>query len=494
MRDPLLSKIIGGTASIGMGRAAKLILGLVGTILVVRHLAAEVFGTFVLIQVSAGFLSQFSGLGLEMSVARSLAAMRDEDRKSEIVNTAVAFRMIVILLVSLLVLGVSIIFPDLIPLPGFSRPGMVVAIFFALQSFANVEKALLQGHFAFSKIGLGEFVSSMSYFGLLVLLVVLLDHGLVGLIYARVLSSLLGCLLMLSWIPGRRRVSLDVGALRGLLRFGLPLQINDALTYLFTRVDTIMIATLLGPAEIAYYEIARKIPDALAGLFGAFRTVYYAAMSDLFGREERRDASEVVNHSTRLFAALSLVGAVVALALGKDLIRILFSDTYSVSWESFVILMTALCASLIGDTLGTALVAGGESSKPAVINTVHAAVSLAANWLLVPVLGIAGAAVASLAGSIATNPLNVLYLKKTGLKVDVLAYVRPVLAFGLYVPVVLVMQQGSAFTRAMGVVGFIIPCLLFAAITRQDIAALGVEASAIWLRLAARQESGGARL
>lgn len=467
----LLSRFIGGTIFIGLGNLSTMVLGLLGTMVAARHLPADAFGAFVLLQVVASFLTQVSSAGLELSIAKSIASTEDEQHKRQLINTAICFRLFTVLVVSLVVLIARPALPTVFGSSLLPNLAVFVPLLFLLESSSGLLKSVLQGFFLFKRIGITDFIASLHNFLLTVVFVLFLDCGVVGLIYARVISLSLSCAFAYFSTPVKKQLEFHFNILKEMLVFGFPLQINDILSFIFRRIDTLIIGALLGSADIAYYEIARKIPDSLARLYEAFRSVYFSFMSTLFALGEQKKAAQMLNHSTRLISFVTILGALIVLVFGNDVISLLFSERYLPSVPAFVFLMIALNVSLIGNILGTSLVAVGDSDKPAIINVVHTALSLLGNLVSIPIFGIVGAALASLAGSVVTNPLNVLFLRRRRVDVRVRDYLKPILVFGAYLFLVFFLKPTTFLQKASLIPLFILPCVLLSIITKEDLVA-----------------------
>ena len=470
--DSLLSRFIGGTISIGWGNLSAMVLGLLGTMVAARRLPAEAFGAFVLLQVVASFLAQVSSFGLELSVARFIASTEDKTYERQLINTALSFRVFTILVVSLVA---SVIRPTLFAVSGSSLIAdlaVFVPLLFLLESSSSLLRSILQGLFLFSRIGLADFVASVLNFLLVLVFVLFLDRGVMGLIYARVIALSVSCAFAYSSIPTRKRLEFHLNIMKQVLAFGIPLQVNDILTFIFRRIDTLVIGAFLGTVDIAYYEIARKIPDYLTRLFEAFRSVYFSFMSKLFARGQRDKAIQVLNNSTRWISFLTAVGALTAVVFGNSIISLLFSDRYLPSAPVFVLLMIRLNIALISNLLGTALVAVGDSNKPAIINVVHTAVALLGNLIFLPIFGIVGAALASLAGPSATNPLNVLFLRRRRVDVKVADYLKPILVFCGYFLLVLFANPTTFLQQASIIVLFVLTCMLLSIFSKEELVGL----------------------
>jgi len=478
----VLSRFIGGTISIGLGNLSTMVLGLLGTMVMARHLPAEAFGTFVLFQVAVSFLTQVSGFGLNESVTKFVTSTENKRHRRQLINTTLYFRVFTIIVVSLVA---SVIRPTLFAVFGSSLIAdlaVFVPLLFLLESSNSLLKSILQGLFLFSRIGLADFVASVLNLLLVLVFVLFLDRGVIGLIYARVIALSVSCAFAYSFIPTRKRLEFHFNIMKQVLAFGFPLQVNDILTFIFRRIDTLVIGAYLGTVDIAYYEIARKIPDYLARLFESFRSVYFSFMSKLFAREQWDKATQMLNNSTRWISFLTTVGALAALVFGSSIISLLFSDRYLPSAPVFVLLMIRLNIALISNLLGTALVAVGDSNKPAIINVVHTAVALLGNLIFLPIFGIVGAALASLAGPSATNPLNVLFLRRRRVAVKVGNYLKPILAFCGYFLLVLFLDPTTFLQQASIIVLFVLTCMLLSVFSKEELVGLLGQAKATLLK------------
>ncbi len=494
MPDSTFSRLIGGTVSVGLGNLSTMVFGLLGTVVVARHLPAEVFGTFILVQVVAAFLARISGFGLDLSISKFITSSEDDCERRSIINTVLYFRVFVIFVVSMVALLAS---PLLTLMFGSSLLlGFIVFVplLFSFQSLNQLLNGTLQGFFLFKAIGTAQLLSSSLNFLLILILVLVLGQGVPGLVTARASSMAIACAFAYIRAPFKKQLEFRPALLKRVLLFGLPLQINDILTFVFLRIDTLMIGALLGSAEIAYYEIARKIPESLTGFYEAFRAVYFPFVSRLFALGERIRVSQMLNNSIRLISFASIFGALIALVFGDDIIRLLFSEKYLPSVPIFVLLMVGMNLSVTEYTFGYSLVAIGESDKPLIVNVVRTTVSLLGNVLFIPLFGVVGAACANVASNLMTSPLDIFFLRRRQIPASILNYLKPILVFAvlglffiLVLPYILVFKIGM-------IALFSASCILLSVITADDLLVVRKEARSVfskWARKANSLNEGG---
>ncbi len=468
----ILVRFIRGTLSTAFGNMSLLTLGLVGTMIATRRLPEDEFGVFVLYQVIAMFLMQFSSFGLDMALAKYLAGTDDEEERRLLFNTAWWWRFITIPVVSLIGFalrpGISALFGE-VSLEVF----LFIPAMYFFDSMIRLLKSGLQGYFRFGDIGIVDFLGSLSNFLLILLLVLVFDLRLMGLIYARVLSLGLAFAYAFIRLPVQKRLEMDRGLLRKMLWFGVPLQANDILSFIYTRIDTLVIGALLGPAEIAYYEIARRIPDSLLRVYEAFRSVYFPFISRFLEQRENVKAARLLNASSRLIAFVSMLGAVFVMAFGGDFLTLLFPDRYLASAPAFTILTMTLAIMFVGNILGTTLVAVGDTRKPAIINTIHSVVSVVASLLLIPPFGIAGAAFAVMAGNIVSNPINLFFVRRHAIHARLWDYAKPVLIALVVWAAYALIGPETVLARVAFILAFLVLSGVLGVFTLNDLAVLG---------------------
>jgi O-antigen/teichoic acid export membrane protein len=440
-----------------------------------RYLPEEALGAFILLQFVTLFLSKLSSLGLELGTTRLISGAENEPDKRRIISTAISCRLIMILSLSFVLLLFDSKLSDALSIVFSSEVWREISVFipllFLVESSLGILQAVLQGRFRFGQIAIASFLASMLNLLLTFMFVVFFNQGVAALIYARLLSVTAACALMAPYLPISVGLAVDRKLLKRLILFGIPLQINELLTLIFQRIDTLLVGTLLGPTPVAYYAVARRLPDGLGQLYDAFRSVYFSYMSRFLVTGEQHRAISLLSHSTRLVAFLGSFAALVAVVFGVEIISLLFSKKYLEAVPIFTTLMIGFVVSRVSNVLGTSLVAAGDSKRPAVINVVHSIVSLLGNFILIPQFGAVGAALASLIGSIITNPLNFASLR-SHLDIKLELYLKPILIFLGFLLISFFLESNVLLLKLLLLLSFSLTCYYFSVILKNDIIVL----------------------
>ena len=486
----MLSRMIEGILSIGLATMSAMTLGLITTMVVVRQLPPEDYGVYVLLVVSSTFVSEATSLGLSLAVPTFIAGTEDQWRRGDLITTAICFRLLTIALASVVVLVVrpaQLILPDS---PSFGNTLVYLPLLFGLDGLGKTFKTVLQGLFRFKTISIINVLASVLNFLLVGVFVLLMQEGLTGLIHAKAISLAVSAGLALFFIPHRQAGTFRFSVLKRLLVFGFPLELQYILTFIFSRVDTFIIGSMLGPAGIAYYEVARRIPESLNDVYDAFRMVYFPFAARLFARNQRRELLKLLNHSIRVLSFMTMLGALIAFLFGNDIFTLLFSQKYLSSVPAFVILMIGLNLAFTEYTLGYSLVAIGQSDKPLYVNLVRTLTNIAINLLLIPVLGMAGAALANVISNLIAFPINLLFLSRQKIWLSVVDYVKPVGVFAACALIVLVLGPTHYLFRATILIVYLVGCVLLSVIKISEMSLVTEELLAIATRVTCKWHPG----
>jgi O-antigen/teichoic acid export membrane protein len=227
--------------------------------------------------------------------------------------------------------------------------------------------------------------------GLTVVLVVGAGEGARGLLVGSYASGAAFVLGLIVW--QRRRLSLrfDRGLLRRLLRFGLPTMPAEASLYLLNVVDRVIIVRYAGLAEAGLYALAVKFAQGVNVLVRGFQLAWpplaYSIRDD---DEARRFYATVVT----LFTAGCAFVVTGMWLFSRWIVRALAAPKFFDSYEAIGLITTAVTlyalymvmVVILGRTRRTGF------NFPAAIAALVTNVIL--NLLLVPPLGIVGAALA----------------------------------------------------------------------------------------------------
>lgn len=172
------------------------------------------------------------------------------------------------------------------------------------------------------------------------------------------------------------------------------------------RSDIILVAALVSTSAAAVYTAATRF-IALGQLVNqAVQQVIQPRLAALLSRHEHADAQHVVRQSTLWLTTLAWPGYLALVALAPLLMSIFGSD-YVAGASSVIVLALAMMAATAAGPVDVVLLMAGRSGASLASVVVALVVDVVGCLLLLPTLGILGAAVAWAAAIVARNAITI---------------------------------------------------------------------------------------
>lgn len=476
MHPEYLPRFLRGLASTSTGTVLNVVLGFLSLTIAVRYVPKHQFGIFVLIQVLASFFEMLSNLAMENISVTKFITSADRNEKIRVVNTAIYYRLIISLIISITILlakpGIYFFFKK-------DRSNYIIImiiLYFILSSFNQVLLKIMQGFHKYKEVAVSLIINSVSKLILIIVLMKLLNMGFSGLNIALLVSFAISIYYQFMVIPIKKEFKPSYQLFKKIFQFGFPLGLNGALYFVYSKIGRFIIGSMISPISVAYYDIADKVPESISRMYEAFRSVYFPHMSELFSKKRFKETEDLLNASIRIISFLTIFLALGIMIFQKDIISILFSNRYLESAPAMSMLMLALSIGMVGNIMGTTLVAIGQSDKPVKINIIDASTSIVANLVLIPFFGFIGAAYAVIISRCVTNPFIVYFLIKANVKVNVFHYLKPLFAYLVCVSLFLLIRNENAITKIVTILLFLILCVILSVIKREDLTFLKTQA------------------
>ena len=189
-------------------------------------------------------------------------------------------------------------------------------------------------------------------------------------------------------------VTVDTAQVTALARQGLPLFLSAIAVMFYMRVDQIMLGNMADANELGNYSLAVRFSEAAFFIPMALQTAFYPALvrakslgQEHFRHELRKYFDLVTGSMIVLVIAVGIAShAIIALALGNE---------YQGAIPSAWILAAALPLVGIGTARSAYLTIEGKLWVAPLATLIGAAANIGMNFILIPLYGGAGAAIAS---------------------------------------------------------------------------------------------------
>ena len=394
MRNSRLSQIL----SAAFQTILPQVLGVLLFYYISKQVSKEVFGVFSWCNAVAYFLVVVASLGLEQVVFRRLAA------GSGSVTWTARFVVLQSFFTSIVLMGILGLVAFLFP---HTYEAQLMPLFFAGQAllWMAVPPRLLLN---VQKRYLGYGLSSLAGNALKMGIVAVLSYNNHLNIYTIAIALLLGNVLewggatLLARNLYHKREGVRRRAAKLLIRESLPQYVAVLFDALLARIDWILLGILLTNSAVAEYSFAyrafeaERIPTVTVGAI----MLPLAARWLAGGKVPEVQIKERVQSLMLLIPAAASCIAVAATALWPHAIGGVMKSEYGLaSWVPFALLNAALMMQFAINLLWTQVFAGRQYAVIIRITALTAFINLGANFILIPLLGTPGAAVAFVAAS-----------------------------------------------------------------------------------------------
>lgn len=198
----------------------------------------------------------------------------------------------------------------------------------------------------------------------------------------------------------------------GLLGFGRYVSGTNLLSMVFHKSDILMIAYFMDPMAVAIFHFATKIMNYAELPLHALSQVIYPRISASYQSSATDDLNKEYGSSVLRLLVFVIPICLVLIMFNTEIISLLSSKDYTKSSQLVVILSVGMIFKPIGRVLGLTLDAIGKPEINFRMLLISVALNLAMNYTLIPVYGLAGAAIATSSSIILTILIGQMGLMK----------------------------------------------------------------------------------
>ncbi len=430
-------------------KIALLALGLVTIPFVVHRLGVEAYGLYALVGVLVGYLS-FLDLGTGQALVKHLteALVHDDELGVQrLVETAATIFAVSGLVGAVLVGGLADVFVHRVMHvePAFAETARLTlrlaGVGFAVTMAQNGLLAVPQ---ACQRLDLvAKLTTVLGLVGLLVPVGLLaLGAGLPSIVAAGILINIAGVVVLVRafgrLLPGSAlRFGLHRSEARRLFRFGGATLVGTLAAQVSLQIDKLIIGALLPLARVSYYAVPFNLAAKLHVVPYALGPVLFPAVSEVAARGFLQQLTELYLRTTKVLCATTLPLAVFLTVYSDRILEHWLGPDFAAEGALSLRLLTSAFFVMLMTQPATDVARGtGRPEIGAGIAACDAAVVAALCMILVPRLGIDGAALAILVGTGIGSVVFVFVVQVWILKVtarELLAsLLRPTLASAVY--------------------------------------------------------------
>lgn len=229
------------------------LIALIASLLLSGLLDPQEFGVFFTVTALVNLFTFLSDVGL----AASLIQKKQEPSKADLATTFTV-QEILGFGIAFLLIGLTPLWRRLLHL---DQAGIyllyALGISFPLASLKTIPSILLERDLDFNRLVIPQIVENIIYYGVVVLLA-WKGFGVSSYTYGVLLRGVAGVVVLYYLKPWRPKFALSLNALKSLLKFGVPFQLNDLLARIKDDLLIVVMKVVLGNEAVGYLGWAKK--------------------------------------------------------------------------------------------------------------------------------------------------------------------------------------------------------------------------------------------
>lgn len=419
--------ILKSSASTSVGTISSMIFQFFSVMIMTRYVSKEEFGIYVLIIVAINFFNLLGGLGLELTMVKSIAS-EDSNERKYILYPVLFLRIISLGILAVILLLVGDLFL------GYFDERLIefipfIALLLILANFRDLFYSLLQGLNRFFNYAAINIASALLRLVLVLSAALWYKLDIVILIYIELIIIGTNVLLQVFSIPFKELLNKPPNKdyYRKIVTFSIPLYMNNMITFFNGRINIFIIGIYLNSASIALYNVAGRIPEALKRLLKSFILVYFPNLSILFSKNDKKNAVELINKALGIYSVIMMYLVLFAFFFKEEIITLIFSAKYAESSMTFAFLVFNIYLRGLADLMGYSFIPAGYPKIAAIVNSVGGVVSVTSSFLFIPLWGFIGAAYALIIMNTISLVMYYNFLAKYDIKPNLKDFLLPII-------------------------------------------------------------------
>lgn len=362
-------------------------LGFLGTIYYARELGAAVIGTFFLVQSLVGIFSVPADLGVQGAAEKRISEGGDS---GELFTSAVLLMLLSYTVISLLV----VFFSEYVSQYLGAQLIQEILVLLLVSIVSQLALSLLRGEL---KIGLSAVLEGIRATVTLIISAALIFAGyeVEALIYGVVAGSV--SLLPVAWAWTETRFALPskrhVLSIFSFSKYNMLLRTSGLI---YNWLDVLVIGFFLSQSHVGIYEVAWKVSSVSILVSSSISQVIFPNFSKLFSNGKLEEIEQNITDAITYSLIIPIAVFFGSLPLASELLSLVYGAEFGAGAVVLIILLAERLVHAFYNTIYSVMMAGDRPREAFKISVISIGVNVGLTVVLVPIYGIAGAAIAML--------------------------------------------------------------------------------------------------
>ena len=348
-------------------------------------LSVAEYGTVDLMTILTTVLVPIITLNLSEAVLR-FSLDKDADRE-KILN--------IVTLVSMITALISIVMIPVLKIFEITSPySLLLAMYILTFSISSILLCYMRGIEKLLDYSVISIIQTILIATLNIIFLTKFKMGIRGYIVAYIVSyitTIILCFIRSNMIK-HLSFKLDKKLLKEMLKYSVLLIPNSLMWWIMNSMDRVMVTSIINVEANGIYAVSYKIPSILTTFTNIFNQAW------MYSAVKEKNSKDKDEYTTKIFKALSIFVTTVLiliLVILKPLLKIYVGNKFYDAWKSVPPLLIGSAILTLGSFLANEYTAHKDSKGFLFSSLTGAVINLILNVILIPRIGVLGAAVAT---------------------------------------------------------------------------------------------------
>ena len=292
-------------------------------------------------------------------------------------------------IIGLLILPIANLFESV------SNYSIYIYLYTLTLAFSQIFLCYLRGKEFLLKYSIGNIIQSLTIAIFNIIFLIGMKKGIEGYLMAYILANV--CTGLYGFWAGKvnlviKKYSIDIELSKNMIKYSVVLIPNSFMWWIMNSSDRMMVSAMISVTANGVYAVAYKIPTLLSTITTIFNQAWsYSAIRE----DESEDKEEYNNRVYENLVTIVIVVATGLLMIMKPFLSVYVGKEYYTAWHYVPYLIVGFVFMTLGSFIATSYTVHKDSMGFLISGTVGALLNLILNFILIPMMGVSGAAFAT---------------------------------------------------------------------------------------------------
>lgn len=242
---------------------------------------------------------------------------------------------------------------------------------------------------------IGNVLNTFFIAALNILFLVVLKEGIEGYLKAYIIANILTAIYAIVVGKGYKSFNfseIDKGLLARMAKYSIVLIPNSFMWWIMNSSDRIMVSSMISVAANGIYAVSYKLPTLVSTLTTIFNQAWsYSAIRE----EGTADESEYNNKIFKVLIGIVMLTGIGILTFAKPFLSVYVSKEYYIAWKYMPFLTVGCVYLTMASFMATSYTVHKDSFGYLFSGMFGAIFNIVMNFILIPLIGVYGAAIAT---------------------------------------------------------------------------------------------------